>query len=130
MTIDLVDIKQKIEDKPQVIILLNSLPDKYKDVKSGNMYRRYILTFVLVVSSLRYKDRENKVSNKNDLSDGLYIRDRIDKRENGFGGKPLNRSKFRSKKHVKCYFCGKKKVSILLGSERILINKSYVLIMI
>lgn len=53
ITIDFDDINYKVEDEVQAIILLNSFPNKYKDVKPAIMYEKDTLTFDLVVSSLK-----------------------------------------------------------------------------
>lgn len=60
---------------------LKLFPDKYKDVKSSIMYKRDNLTFDLVFSNLISKDLEIKVSDKNSVNNGLFVRGKRNKRE-------------------------------------------------
>lgn len=60
MTSNLDGIYHKIKDETYAIILPNSFPDKYKDLKYGIIYGNGTLTFYIVVRS---KDLEIKVSN-------------------------------------------------------------------
>lgn len=74
MTNDWDEIDHKVKDETQGIILLNSQPDKYKEVKASIMYSRDHLTLDLVVTSHRAKDLEMKVNDKGSLSDSLIVK--------------------------------------------------------
>lgn len=51
--LDLVNASEKLDGENQVVILLNSLPDKYKEVKSDIRYECDKLTFDIVFDALQ-----------------------------------------------------------------------------
>lgn len=64
-TIDLMNIGEKIDDENKAIILLNSLPESYNEIKNAIKYGRDNLTMEIVVNALRSRDLEvKKVSSK------------------------------------------------------------------
>ena len=102
--------EDKIGDESQSIILLNSLPDSYKEVKAAIKFGRKIITLDDVISALRSWELEIKtVSKINGDGESLNVRgSQFNKNQNN------NRSKSRSKsrnhgekwwKSIKCYNC-------------------------
>lgn len=55
---------EKIEDENKAIILLNSLPDNFREIKSAIKYGRDSLTTNLVIDALRSKELESKTNKK------------------------------------------------------------------
>ena len=55
---------EKIGDESQAIILLNSLPDSYKEVKAAIKFGRKSITFDEVISALRSWELEMKITQK------------------------------------------------------------------
>ncbi|KAL2484911.1 CCHC-type domain-containing protein [Abeliophyllum distichum] len=107
-------------DEYKAIILLNSIPEVYKDVKSTIKYGRDDLTVDMIINALRSKSHKLK-NDKETRSNGesLYVRGRSQHRQsnnqesnnsNGQGHKKKGKGKSRSKSKVKgrkCYNCGK-----------------------
>lgn len=95
------------------MILLNSLPDSYKDIKNAIKYSRDALTQSIVTNARRSRELEvNKESKLNLGEESLFVRGRPEKRENNsqnkiFKSKSKIRSKSRDKGNKKCYHCGK-----------------------
>ncbi|KAL2472239.1 Retrotransposon protein [Abeliophyllum distichum] len=78
----------KFDDEDLAIILLNSLPDSYRDVRNANKYARDVLTKVIVIDALRSKDLElKKESRRNTREESLFIRGKNEIRENNYQGK-------------------------------------------
>ena len=66
--------EDKIEDESQTIILLNSLPDSYKEVKATIKFGRKTITLDEVISDLRSWDLEMKTITKaNGNSESLNV---------------------------------------------------------
>ncbi|TXG60980.1 hypothetical protein EZV62_012343 [Acer yangbiense] len=67
MTIELANagVDEKLSDENEAIILLNSLPDSFKDVKAAIKYGRTSLSLEECISALKSKDLELKME-KND----------------------------------------------------------------
>ena len=61
------------------VILLNSLPESYKDVKNAIKYGRDEFSYDIVVSSLRSRELELKSEIK-EMGEGLIVRGRIKNR--------------------------------------------------
>ena len=109
LVLDLANSNEKFTDEHHAVILLNSLPDKYKDIKTALKYGRDIITSNEIVSSLRSKDLELKKEGKNMSGEGLFIRGRSKGKEIK-NSKSNSRGKSRSKSRVKgrkCYYCQK-----------------------
>ncbi|TXG73626.1 hypothetical protein EZV62_002205 [Acer yangbiense] len=66
---------EKSSDENEAIILLNSLPDSFKNVKTAIKYGRSSLTLEECISALQYKDLELKIE-KNDGGENLFARGR------------------------------------------------------
>ncbi|KAL2512470.1 Reverse transcriptase Ty1/copia-type domain-containing protein [Abeliophyllum distichum] len=74
---DLANCDEILSNDQQVVALLNSLGDKYKDVRNSLEYGRGDLTVDIVTSALRNKDlelREDLRENKNGM--GLFMREK------------------------------------------------------
>ena len=71
--VSLANIDKKISDENQAIIILNSLPDSYKDLKSAIKYGRETLSLDDALEALRSRDLEIKIEKK-EVSEGLQVR--------------------------------------------------------
>lgn len=58
--VELSNIDEKISDENQAIIILNTLLDFYKDLKSATKYGRESLYLEGVLGALRSRELENK----------------------------------------------------------------------
>lgn len=94
----------KVEDEAQTIILLNSLPEKYKEVKSSIMYGRDELSLDMVILNLRLKYLDIKTIERSTIYDCLYVRDRSERKEKGSIGKAKVKSQSWTKKVVRSYY--------------------------
>ncbi|KAK4841553.1 hypothetical protein QYF36_006375 [Acer negundo] len=121
MTIELANAgeNEKLSNENETIILLNALPDSFKDVKATIKYGRTSLSLVECISALKSKDLELKIENKNS-GENLFMRGRQSNRNENNNSNNYNKGKGRSKtpNHYrsqsrningtrKCYFCGK-----------------------
>lgn len=114
---DITNCGEKVSEEYKAIILLNVIPDTYRDVKNAIKYGRDTLTPEIVINSLRSKDMEmraERVERKNGEVHMMRGRSQSMTRDNqsgyAFGGKKKNRSLSRPKgkpKGRKCYGCGK-----------------------
>ena len=90
------------------MILLNAIPDIYKEVKNAIKYGRDTLTLEIVIDSLRSKEMELKHEKRH--GELHMIRGRSQSKNQEGGNKKKGRSRFKSKnrgKGKKCYGCGK-----------------------
>ena len=99
---------EKLRDESQAIILLNSLPDSYKEVKAAIKFGRKTITLDEVFSALRSWELDMKTAQRsNGSKESLNVHGRqFIRNQNG------NRHKTRSKprgdkwwKKVKCFIC-------------------------
>ncbi|TXG60928.1 hypothetical protein EZV62_012291 [Acer yangbiense] len=76
MTIELANIgeKKKFSDENEAIILLNSLPESFKDVKAAIKYGRSSLSLEECVYALKSKELELKIERK-DNGENLFVRE-------------------------------------------------------
>ncbi|TXG64595.1 hypothetical protein EZV62_011589 [Acer yangbiense] len=83
MTIELANAgeDEKLSDENEAIILLNSLPDSFKDVKAAIKYGRSSLSLEECISALKSKELELKIEKK-DNGENLFVRDTVE--ENPF----------------------------------------------
>lgn len=83
--ISLDDFKKITTEKNRAIIMLYSLTEAYNAIKTTIDYNREDLTLRIVVSSLRFKELDVKISNKtmfgSSQGDAMSIRGRNDKRD-------------------------------------------------
>lgn len=98
ITGDLSSIDHKLEDETQAIILLRSLPDKYKDVCNGILYRCDYLSLDLAISNLISKELE--IISNDSSSEGIITRDKYEKMSKWIENR--NRSKFKGKFTIMC----------------------------
>ncbi|OAE29974.1 hypothetical protein AXG93_669s1230 [Marchantia polymorpha subsp. ruderalis] len=97
MTIELAnsDDKEELNDKNKTIIILNSLPESYREVKLAIKYRRSSIIIDKVISALKSKDLEIRADKKtsgdseNHMACGKHQ------------GKNTDGSNFKSKNHDK-----------------------------
>ena len=75
ITVALANIDEKISDENQAIILLNSLPESFKDLKSAIKYGRESLSLDDVLGALRSRDLEIKIEKKTNF-ESLQVRGR------------------------------------------------------
>ena len=117
MTIELANAgeNEKLSDENEAIILLNSLPDSFKDVKAAIKYGRSSLSLEECISALKSKDLELKIERK-DGGENLFARGRPPVKNNNQNSKYKGRSKTPNRNRSqsrnrsgskKCYFCGK-----------------------
>ncbi|TXG48522.1 hypothetical protein EZV62_024397 [Acer yangbiense] len=76
MTIELANAgeKEKLSDENEAIILLNSLPESFKDVKAAIKYGRSSLSLEECISALKSKELELKIERK-DNGENLFVRE-------------------------------------------------------
>ncbi|TXG46510.1 hypothetical protein EZV62_027990 [Acer yangbiense] len=74
MTIELANASdnEKLSDENEAIILLNSLPDSFKDVKAAIKYGRTSLSLEECISALKSKELELKIEKK-DNGENLFV---------------------------------------------------------
>ena len=117
MTIELANSgeSEALSDENKAIILLNSLPESFKEGKSAIKYGRTSITLEEVVSALRSKELELKTE-KSSSSNGesYYARGRSSQRGPNYNnhGRSNSKNKGRSSSRGpnsgrKCYHCGK-----------------------
>ena len=80
ITIGLFNIDEKISNENQAIILLNSLPESYREVKTTIKYGRTSLTLKDVLSTLKSRDLEFKNEKKVSNVEGLNVKSKQDRR--------------------------------------------------
>jgi transposase InsO family protein len=113
---------EALSDENQAIIILNSLPESYKEVKNAIKYGRTEITLEEVISPLKSKDLEIK-NEKHGGSNGEvnFSRGRPNQRKHGhYKSKSHSRDHHKGKSHNKgrsnskeptdptgCYNCGK-----------------------
>ncbi|TXG54059.1 hypothetical protein EZV62_019315 [Acer yangbiense] len=85
---------EKLSDENEAIILLNSLPDSFKDVKAAIKYGRSSLSLEECISALKSKELELKIEKK-DNGENLFVRGRqpVKNHNNNSNNKTKGRSK-------------------------------------
>ena len=112
LCLDLSNCDQKFSDEHYAVILLNSLPESFREIKNAIKYGRNSLTYEVVVNALMSRDLELKVKTK-DRGEGLTARGRTLNRnwnQNQNWNKNRSKCKGRSKSKIrgrKCYYCHK-----------------------
>jgi len=109
ITIRSANIDEKISKENQAIILLNSLPDEYKDMKTAIKYGRNSLTLDDVLVALRSRDLDVKKDSKLNSGVGLHVKGKLDCNPQ-FRGKSVSRSQPRSRENLRavtCWVCKK-----------------------
>ncbi|PON95322.1 hypothetical protein TorRG33x02_088440, partial [Trema orientale] len=97
--------EEKIGDESQAIILLNSLPDSYREVKAAIKFGRKSITLDEVTAALRSWELEMKSEAKSSGNgESLNVRGRSKDRNSKGRGKSRSKSKNGSKS-FKCYHC-------------------------
>lgn len=117
---DITNAGDKISEEYKTVILLNAIPEAYRDVKSAIKYGRDTLTPEVVINSIRSKELELKTERQGKEFEILFMRGRQPNRQynnypNQNHSRNNNRTKFRSKSRSKsksrnnrkCYSCGK-----------------------
>ena len=82
ITITLANIDEKISNENQAIIILNSLPESYRDVKTAIKYGRTLLSLQVVLSALRSRDLEFKKEKKVNNAEGLNVKENQKRNQN------------------------------------------------
>ncbi|KAL0534607.1 hypothetical protein IC582_028898 [Cucumis melo] len=101
--IDLNNISEKMSDENQAVILLNSLPETYREVKAAIKYGRDSLTMSIVLDALKTRNLEMKKEHK--AGELLMARGRSEKKS-WKGKERSSRSKSKGKSR-KCFLCHK-----------------------
>lgn len=121
---DLVNYDGILSDDQQVVALLNSLSEEYKDIRNTLEYRRENLTVDIIIFALKNKEFELKTKFKDyKIDEKLYIKEKLIQSKkinrcnfNSFKkGKSLNqkfkdknKNQVKTKNYVrKCYYFGK-----------------------
>lgn len=94
------NLGEKIGDKNEAFILLNSLPEAYKDVKNALKYGRESITTDGIISAIRTKELE-LVSLKKETSEGHFVKGKTRNKET------KNQPDEKPKQKVKCNYCHK-----------------------
>ncbi|KAK0580175.1 hypothetical protein LWI29_037522 [Acer saccharum] len=86
--------KEKLSDENEAIILLNSLPESFKDVKVAIKYGRTSLSLEECISALKSKELKLKIERK-DNGENLFVRGRqpVKNHNNSSNNKYKGRSK-------------------------------------
>ncbi|KAA0067607.1 retrotransposon protein, putative, Ty1-copia subclass [Cucumis melo var. makuwa] len=101
--VDLSNIGEKMSDENQAVILLNSLPETYREVKAAIKYGRDSLTMSIVLDALKTRNLEIKKERKD--GELLMARGRSEKKS-WKGKERSSRSKSKGKSR-KCFLCHK-----------------------
>lgn len=116
---DIINTGEKVSDEYKTVVLLNAIPEAYKEVKDAIKYGRDTLTPDIVIDSLRSKELELKSERGNSGHENLFARGRTLSRSSGTQESHNNqgnnsRRKFKSRcrsksrtRTKKCYGCGK-----------------------
>lgn len=72
---------EEVKDQDQVVILLNSLPDSYKEVKAAIKYGRDVMTVDKILDAMRMRDLELKLEKKE--LETLFLRDNSKQQNKG-----------------------------------------------
>ena len=70
---DIVNCDEEVSETYKAIILLNSMPDSYREVKNAIKYGRDTLTPEIVIDSFRSKEMEIKAEKEDKRSDELHM---------------------------------------------------------
>ena len=101
----------EVAEEVQAILMLNSLPSKYDQLKETLKYGREVIKVDEVASSARSKEKELKESSgSRTSSEGYFVRGRSDNRgsQNSGGKYKGNRARSKSTERKKiCWICGK-----------------------
>lgn len=106
IVLDLENIEVEIDEEDRVIIFLSSLPHIYEHFVDTLMYGRDSLSMEEVVAAMNSKELQKRGEFKDDVSDGLIVRGRLEQRFNK-GKNQRTRSKSRSK--FRCFVCNSDK---------------------
>ncbi|CAA3009530.1 Hypothetical predicted protein [Olea europaea subsp. europaea] len=104
---------KKFDDEDLAVILLNSLPESYREMKNAIKYGRDTLTQAIVSDALKSRELELKRGNiTHSREESLFVRGRLEKKEFNFHNKKGRRkskmrSKSKDKSDKKCYHYGK-----------------------
>lgn len=107
---DLGNLSIEVPEEVQVILLLNSLPSRYDQLKETLTYGREGITMEEVASAARSKEREFKdtPSSRSNDGEGHFARGRQETRSSKSGKDKQNRSRSKSRDGKKVYWiCGK-----------------------
>ena len=101
LQLDLNNTGKKFDDEDVAVILLNSLPESFDDVKTAIKYGRDILTSSIVINAIKSRDFENRIK-KDKLGstngEGLFVRSiSSNKNYNNNGNKGYYKARGKSK---------------------------------
>ncbi|TXG60670.1 hypothetical protein EZV62_015243 [Acer yangbiense] len=91
------DSTEALSDENQAIIVLNSLPDSYNDLKATIKYGRDSLTLEDVLGALRFMEMEMRSEKKASTGKGLNVRGRTEKKNSSRKGRGKSRSNSKAK---------------------------------
>ncbi|KAA0037675.1 Retrovirus-related Pol polyprotein from transposon TNT 1-94 [Cucumis melo var. makuwa] len=103
IVVNLNNISEKMSDENQAIILLNSLPETYREVKAAIKYGRDSLTMSIVLDAL--KTRNLKIKKERKDGELLMARGRSDKKN--WKGKEKSSRMNSNEEARKCFLCHK-----------------------
>ena len=110
VVIDLENIGEKIDDENQAVILLNSLPPAYNQLRDTIRYSRDSLSIEELESAIRSKELEIRAKKKTGVSgsnnEALNVRGRTEKRNNNqkYRGKSRSKSKKPDQSKMRCHY--------------------------
>ena len=112
IVLSLTNMGETIKEEDQAVIILNALPEQFKEMKTVIMYSRDNLTLEDVMGTLRSRDAEmnwQKAAKQESKSDDVLVaRGRPFRRGNSRNRRNSNsRSRSRPKETRKCHHCGK-----------------------
>jgi len=106
---DIINCGETMSEEYKTIILLNVIPDTYKEVKNVIKYGKHTLTPKIIIDSLRSKEIELKHESERNYGEIHMMRGRSQLKSQEEGSKKRKgRSKSKTQgKGKKCYDCGK-----------------------
>ncbi|KAL5574023.1 hypothetical protein UlMin_023620 [Ulmus minor] len=104
LKLDLRNTGKKFDDEDVAVILLNSLPESFDDIKTAIKYGRDTLTSSIVINGIKSKDFETRIK-----------KDKLSSTNGRFQSKPRynNRNNYNrngngnNNNNCACYYCGK-----------------------
>ncbi|KAF5775409.1 putative RNA-directed DNA polymerase [Helianthus annuus] len=109
LVLDLENIEVTLEDEDKAILFLTSLPSSYESFVDTLMYARETLSMEEVLAALNSKELKKKTVDKEEGSDGLYVRGRPENRSSKSFKGSSSRSKSKTKFKRKCFVCNSEK---------------------
>ena len=102
-------MSDKLSDENEAFVLLDSLPEAYKEVKNALKYGRDSVKIDVIISALRTRELEIHSSHKeNHSGDGLFVRGKSQNNQSKNSNKSFSNEDKKGKQKKKCKYCKKK----------------------